>query len=588
MLELRKIEVDLPVDTLHLIGLNGKEKLNVHAELKLDFLLSSEQDLNYLLEKNFGDEVITIKMEKEILFRGLFKELDFSIDGDVMHTSLQLESTTKKFDFKKKRRTFQDPAQTATTILNQLFIPNEEFITTVDFKPNHVTYLQWDETDWSFAKRLVRSQGSFLVADPVGKEGRFWVGAKKGRNISEEIIKQQQQVDFKRVHDFTENFKEANILYKKMSFKSTESYEIGDYLMDAGTKFLVVEKEYRTNGEIIEFYYDLIEEKRISHLPNRPFYQKNLSIDGKVIDVRGNRLKVHFDIDKEQGIDTASWIECSEEYRNIAYFMPEIGSKVKVMFSRDATQAPVVISNLRENISYENDMQDTETKIIQNVNQKRFTLSRQTLSITNEGVSIVLTDDQSIAVSSSGDISMSGANAINVSSSNNISITGRSTVIARSSACSIMLGTRVDMFGSRISHTSGGVGKAVHAAFEGKRNNKSSKRKVTTPQLMDRNTIANQFLNMVPMVEEPVVQKMEALIPRIDQLSILSEGLSSQLNHTMESFEEVKKGFIASSFRPSLNKNARNRKVGIEVPNVFITEKNGQVNDRGGQDNGRI
>lgn len=511
--------LDTSIPYLHLSAIEGIEQMNEHGELTISFVLPPEEDVNQLIEKNYQSEVMTLRTRNEILFKGVLQELTFSYDGEVKQGKLHLSSCTKKLDLKKRNRSFQDPQQTGESILNEVLYQQGDYRAISEInQPSNAFFLQYEETDWKFINKLAAFYASFIVADVKGEIGRFWVGMKTGRNISEKLINQSEETDFKNLHQMNQNYQ---LLYSRFMSKqvvSIENYELGDYLVQENQRYVIIKKNYHLQQSRLHFIYELVKEEFLLKRPSLPFVQEKVSLEGTVVAVLGNRAKVHLDIDQNKGNAQLSWLENSVEGSNIAYFMPEIGSKVSVAFSHQADVFPHIALGIRQKTeSYQKQMSDPETKIFQNPQEKQLVLSRNTAEILADGVSITLTDHQAIQISSQGDIGFSGASAVNIASNSKVSINGRNSLITRSSLCSIKLATRVDIYGSSIQYTSNSIGKAVHNNFEGKQKDSSKKRELTPVQAIDRLNAGGKLLNSLPIAAPAALQSVLARIPRTNE-----------------------------------------------------------------------
>ncbi len=66
------------------------------------------------------------------------------------------------------------------------------------------------------------------------------------------------------------------------------------------------------------------------------------SIEGKVLAVKEELVKLHLDIDENQSEEEAFWFRYAPPTTNIMYAMPSIGESVRLYFPSEGNEEPII------------------------------------------------------------------------------------------------------------------------------------------------------------------------------------------------------------------------------------------------------
>ena len=138
-------------------------------------------------------------------------------------------------------------------------------------------------------------------------------------------------------------------------------YELGTVVNNKDSSFLIYEKEAKTFGSAIKFYYKVCREGSIK---TKKLYNdeiQGLVVSGEVTDVCDEDVFVKFSFDSglKKSRHRFEWLPITG---NVLYCMPEVGSKVKVYFG-DSDEGENTFAIECENMSaFSNEIKGIVTK----------------------------------------------------------------------------------------------------------------------------------------------------------------------------------------------------------------------------------
>lgn len=97
----------------------------------------------------------------------------------------------------------------------------------------------------------------------------------------------------------------------------------------------------------MKFQYTAQPEKSIRQRLVRNLDLIGAAFTGKIIDVTQNTVKIHLDIDKNQGKEKAHWFAYSADANGVMYLMPQIGARAQLHFPSAVEEEAIVISSVR-------------------------------------------------------------------------------------------------------------------------------------------------------------------------------------------------------------------------------------------------
>ncbi|WP_252243974.1 MULTISPECIES: phage baseplate assembly protein V [unclassified Clostridium] len=111
----------------------------------------------------------------------------------------------------------------------------------------------------------------------------------------------------------------------------------------------VREYEAYTNKDETIYEYKLCRKNGVWQTKLYNSLLNGASIEGKVLAVKEELVKLHLDIDENQSEEEAFWFRYASPSANIMYAMPRIGESVRLYFPSEGNEEPIVTGCVRKN-----------------------------------------------------------------------------------------------------------------------------------------------------------------------------------------------------------------------------------------------
>ena len=307
-------------------------KVNEHTKLKVEALLKwdTREELDKIIyDVKESDEVqVTIQNgeDNEILFTGIPVDVDIEIRGHEGILILECYSGTYDMDTRESSRSFQDVSMKYDDMYKFVMghYPSGGFINSgAKGKMIERPVIQYKESDWEFLKRIASEVGTVLTADVTSKNAKLFLGIpKKNKSVTIRAEKPLRRAKAGTLLQEEHYYYESTI--------PNEHIKIGDEVDVFGDKVIVTEATFKYEKEdgVLRNLY------RLEHPPKIKWYGnervKGISLEGKILDVKLDHVKIHLDIDPSQSVDGAFWYPCKAEANNVWYVMPHIGERVNL------------------------------------------------------------------------------------------------------------------------------------------------------------------------------------------------------------------------------------------------------------------
>lgn len=298
--------------------------------------------------------------DKLLLFSGIIVSMEAETEGieanAVHYLVIEALSYTYVLDIEYKTRSFQDANMTydrlLETVLSEYSGSDCVNVAARGETLNGLT-IQYQETDWEFLKRMASRFYAPLIANHTFKSPKFSLGMQPGSTVTKlENVKYKaiKKVDTYRsnAHNYRSGINEADYLYYEVTTAGTDtkSLEIGDTVLYKGNTYYVYSARATVKHHVLSHTYRLSTKNGFFVPPIFNETITGLTIQGTVIKVSRNLLKVRLDIDPAQPVETAYWFKYSTFYATW-YCMPEIGDRVNVHFATKDESDAVVINSIK-------------------------------------------------------------------------------------------------------------------------------------------------------------------------------------------------------------------------------------------------
>lgn len=401
-----KLEVNYKI--IEILELKICTEPNKHGTAEIKCIVD-ESSLNDVI-KTQQDE-IKIKDNETLIFSGVIDKVKLKHAQGIHYITINALTHSIKLDIKKKRRSFQNKVGAYTKIFDTVI--KEDY--GGDYLDNltkgslqNRVILQYDESNWEFLIRIVSHKGGVVIPDLLGDTPRVYIGIPNRESKVSKEYNYNMEKDIIQFDITKQNFTEKTMLDHVVLYLKMDEYcEIGDDINHNGKNLTIFKREIISKKSMIEKHYYM---KLRTGIYNNFFKNPDftgLSIDGKIIAVSGDKIKVHLTIDETQPIEEANWFTLSTFYTTEGqtglYLMPKEGESVKLYFPEsDENEGFIRLINRKDGGS-NTKAKDVDKKYLGNEYGKEIKLSPNEVKITTSNgglMEIKMTDKYGIEMKS--------------------------------------------------------------------------------------------------------------------------------------------------------------------------------------------
>ncbi len=419
------------------------KSINDHARVRVVAVLpEGEKDKYVNMTKANTD--IEIKYEDDSgvtqLFKGLVTDIEVKAVRGIYYVTIDGISNTFNLDLKIKRRSFQNKDMTYTSLIKEV-IKDYSGADYIDIAAKSKTtekfIIQYDETDWQFLKRMASHFNTGLIADTSSDKPKFWFGIPQGG--AKGNIEQFNYSVSKRIGDFrfsSENYIEG-IDEKDFTYFKVETdaiLSIGDSVSFLNKNLFVFQSIAKLEDGILVHEYLFTQEKGMSQDIIHNEKVKGASVEGKVLEIKEDNIRVHLEIDEDQKKEEAFWFPYSTYYTTEGqtgwYCMPELDDRVKLYFPTNKEEEGVITNSIRRRTQGGDYITDPDVKYFRTKFGKELMFNKDEIMITgkDDEVLIRLVEGEGIEIYSFKDIKIVADKGLFIESKANIKISAGSTI----------------------------------------------------------------------------------------------------------------------------------------------------------------
>lgn len=447
-----------PFLVLNLLSYHGVKRENEHGCVELSGIISREKAEEYL-ELLHGDTWVTITVaddkENRIIFRGIITRAGISQEGMGCVLTLELKTGTYLMEGKRHIRSFQDGSLSYKGVIKTIidnYGQSGMIMTASDQTCGFL--LQYQETDWSFFKRIASCMNTVLIADSATGGSKFFCGVPQ-KGIAGQIETSCYQIE-KRLDEYA--VKKMNGLPDMMEedawyyiLKLRDIYELGDEIVLNGIAMYICSVYSELVGsELCHTYYL----KRKNGFRVIQTYNESLvgvSMTGQVTGVQSTQIKIKLNDDENQMACGERWFGFSTPYSSLGgagfYCMPEIGDAVRLYFPTMDEKTAYGISSV-----HREERENPAIKSIMNTEGKQIIMAPDYIRLTNnKGMSIELNDHSGVKVESSGGVSIQAAGSMDIVSKNaGLTLSAKDKVMLKQGETVLNLSGNISLNGAKV------------------------------------------------------------------------------------------------------------------------------------------
>uniref|UniRef100_UPI001C3FE490 contractile injection system protein, VgrG/Pvc8 family n=1 Tax=Paenibacillus xylaniclasticus TaxID=588083 RepID=UPI001C3FE490 len=290
---------------------------------------------------------------ESVIFSGYISSIRCSMVRGVYYVDVEGLSGTGKLDTKKRSRSFQEAGMTYANVVNKVLSAYSgagviDHIT--GGKAIGAPIFQYGETDWALLKRLASHFQSVIVCDILDGKPRIHLGMPEGKSYElPDSISYTASKDLKAFNEaggYAAGYHDTDFF--SYTIETGERYAIGDEIVFRRKRMVVSEVECRMDKALLIYKYKL---SRADGIRQRVLHNDKLtgiSLSGKVLAVKGEKVQLHLDIDKEPP-KSGYWFPFAPTTGNMMYCMPQKGTHANLYIPDVSGIGAMVIGSQRQN-----------------------------------------------------------------------------------------------------------------------------------------------------------------------------------------------------------------------------------------------
>ncbi|MBU2703407.1 hypothetical protein Ga0466249_004552 [Sporomusaceae bacterium BoRhaA] len=420
-----KIKVISPWEIQSIYDLKITNKLNQHGELQLTALISEESGKRAGLQETVTDQIKVIIIDgnnTKAIFTGRLKDVDISVKAGLYNLQASALSESSIMDEEKKSRSFQNTNLNYSDIVQIVTqdYSGKSFELTADKAAINGPIIQYQETDWQFIKRMASLMETVIAADGTVEDRIFSFGYPKGKAIT--LSKDIAYTTGKNIKAFYEDVScNSKLNSNEYAYYVVESHDE----LNIGDQVTFLDNEMYVGAVIIELIQGLVVYRatlvRKMTLRQNPIYNSNIqgvSLEGTVLDLQDQSIKLHLNIDKEQNPDEAYWYSFVPPTTDMMYLMPQLNTNASLYIPGLREQDAIITGCVRTNGASCEDTSDPNDRFLG-------TEYGQELKITPDGIYITAGRDDLI-------LTLDDEKGVNISSHKGIVMEAKEEIILKS------------------------------------------------------------------------------------------------------------------------------------------------------------
>ena len=351
------VAIDYPTVTI-------TKQANEHTKAVISGVISKDTYELFALRVSAQTDIkITYCIEgiELFLFHGIIRNLEVDTQGMggniIYELKVEALSSTCLMDIEKKSRSFQNGNMLYDQVLGQIMASYSQAVYLNYAAEGQVIgsfTMQYKETDWEFLKRMASRFYVPLIADHKAGCPRFSFGLTEGNTIVNlkdsdyKVLKEEERYR-EAVQNYNVAVNEVDYIYYEVKTigPDMESLQVGDAVLFKNTLLYIISVRAEVKDYVLSHTYLLGTKNGLFCPPVFNDVIGGLSLQGTVIKVSRNMLKVHLDIDASQVEEDAHWFQYSTFY-STWYCMPEIGDRVNVHFPTVEESEGIVLNSVRQ------------------------------------------------------------------------------------------------------------------------------------------------------------------------------------------------------------------------------------------------
>lgn len=466
-IDVGKIKVS-PFDFERILKIQIEKKLNEHSILYVYGIIKDDKQVAPVTDATDGTKVKCENDDGKIYFNGVLLNVKITCADSVYYLEAYAVSNTILLDTVKNKRSFQDNEQAYKDIIEKVIKDSGGSVTynSAEKKVENII-LQYDETDWEFAKRLASHTQDILIPITDDKPAfHFGVPDKGGVEVETSNYSISKNFDMFRRMSAEDNPLTDDDVTVYTAEMGDFPCELGEKVKLNGTDLHVCRILLSLENSALSVMYTLSAKKAVS---SPKFYNRaitGLVLDGVVLKVEDDNVKLHLTVDEEQDEGKSHLFAYATGYSAEGntgwYVMPEEGDTVQILFPNEDEKNAYAVSSVRQ--------EDTEktadplVKYLRTPFGKEIKLEEKEILITSkdEETFIRINEETGIEIVTSKPVQITSGETIDITSESDMKIiTEKNLVVQAKDSIEMVCGGNVMKFDS-----SNGINISTDKKFE--------------------------------------------------------------------------------------------------------------------------
>ncbi|OOM07381.1 phage late control D family protein [Clostridium saccharobutylicum] len=370
------LRVESPYKLLKIEDIKVENKANEHGYLYLKALIDDSINFQSTINASTNDKIcvyeeqedknvragtqensvdinVADKENSKILFSGIVQNIRTSNVDGIYYLEIQALTVSFELDIKEKSRSFQNLDMTYDELIAIILsdYPETNFSQCIcNGEKIGRPLFQYKETDWSFLKRIASELKSELYCDIINIHNMFYFGRPSNTSYElEDTTYYKAHKNLKRYHEACGRESGHDTDYFYYEIEKKEQYNVGDEIYFKNKQLYVNQySAYDLKDEVI-YKYKLCRKNGIWQTKLYNSVIGGAALEGKVLAVDGEKVKLHLNIDETQNEDEAAWFPYAPPTGNIMYSMPIVGTSARLYFPNEESEEPIVTGCVRSN-----------------------------------------------------------------------------------------------------------------------------------------------------------------------------------------------------------------------------------------------
>ncbi|WP_052410421.1 contractile injection system protein, VgrG/Pvc8 family [Paenibacillus durus] len=341
-----------PYGDVRLNQIEMTHELGEHARLWITGRIQSDQEEAIAARASSIDEIelwYTDTGGQHPLFMGQLYSVDIVHLHQEVQVTIQVISHSFKLDTELKNRSFQQVNQQYVDIIDAVlsdYSGSDKLDEAFGNRPTNQFIMQYQETDWSFLKRLTSHAGAMLLPNITAHQIQIWIGIPEARRqiaLEDVPFRMRRRIAPYLNHAANGRTNTSASDYTGYTFEMQEILQPGDEVKRSGLTYVITKRTGTMTSGVMTWSYEcaLAQGVTIAKTYNQTII--GAAIEGKILEVSRNQVRLHLDMDDQQDPTDAQWFPYSAEGNQVWYLMPEKGAQVKLYFpTADEDDAMVI------------------------------------------------------------------------------------------------------------------------------------------------------------------------------------------------------------------------------------------------------